>query len=70
MSKIRLDAKTILEFGLEYDLVDAVFCDGGTSVDYYFNTDGYSSTFKALSDGMKTILGIDQPPIYISGNFK
>ena len=70
VSKIRLDAKTILEFGLEYDLVDAVFCDGGTSVDYYFNTDGYSSTFKALSDGMKTILGIDQPPIYISGNFK
>ena len=70
VSKIRLDAKTILEFGTEYDLVDAVFCDGGTSVDYYFNIDGYTSTFKALSDGMKTILGIDQPPVYISGNFK
>jgi len=70
ISKIRLDAETILKFSKKYNLVDAVFCDGGTSVDYYFKCDGYSSTFKALSDDIKSILGIDQPPIYISGNFK
>ena len=70
VSKIRLDAKTIVEFGETYNLVDAIFCDGGTSVDYYFKTDGYCSIFKAWSDGIKSMVGIDQPPIYISGNFK
>ena len=50
--------------------MDAVFCDGGTSVDYYFKCNGYTSTFKALNNNIKTILGIDQPPIYISGSFK
>lgn len=70
VSKIRLDAKTIIEFGETYNLVDAIFCDGGTSVDYYFKTDGYFSTFKAWSDGVKSIIGIDQPPVYIGGNFK
>ena len=55
---------------MEYNLVDAVFCDGGSSVDYYFNNGKYSSTFKSMNDNIKTILDIDQPPIYISGNFK
>ena len=70
ISKIRLDAETILNFSKKYNLVDAVFCDGGTSVDYYFKCNGYTSTFKALNNNIKTILGIDQPPIYISGSFK
>jgi|TARA_R110000824_G_scaffold114880_2_gene265693 uncharacterized protein YigE (DUF2233 family) len=70
ISKIRLDVKTILDFSMEYNLVDAVFCDGGSSVDYYFNNGKYSSTFKSMNNNIKTILDIDQPPIYISGNFK
>ena len=70
ISKIRLDVETILTFSKKYNLVDAVFCDGGTSVDYYFNNGGHTSTFKSVNDNLKTILGIDQPPIYISGNLK
>lgn len=70
ISKIRLDAQTILTFSKNYNLVDAVFCDGGTSVDYNFNSSGYSSTFKSMKDNLKFILGIDPPPIYITGNFK
>lgn len=70
ISKIKLDVKTILTFSEKYNLVDAVFCDGGTSVDYYFNSGEHTSTFKSVNDNFKAILGIDQPPIYISGNFK
>lgn len=70
ISKIRVDAETILTFSKNYNLVDAVFCDGGSSVDYYFNNGEHSSTFKSMNDDLKSILGIDQPPIYISGNFK
>ena len=69
VSKIQLDVKTILDFSVDYDLVDAIFCDGGTSVDYHFDNGDYSSNFKSMNDNIKSIIGVDQPPIYISGNF-
>ena len=77
ISKIRLDAKRILYFSKKYNLIDAVFLDGGTSVDYYFNNGEYFSSFKSIPDIVKIcsqkisfIKSIDFPPVYITGSFK
>ncbi|MGY8989077.1 MAG: phosphodiester glycosidase family protein [Flavobacteriales bacterium] len=77
VSKIPLDMKTILDFSKDYNLVDAIFCDGGTSVDYYFDNGKYFSTFKSIPDIFKIwsqkisfIKSIDFPPVYITGSFK
>ena len=77
VSKIPLDVKTILDFSKDYNLVDAIFCDGGVSVDYYFDNGEYFSTFKSIPDIFKIwsqkisfIKSIDFPPVYITASFK
>ena len=62
--------KELIDFSMEYDLVDGILLDGGTSVDYKF-TDEYGTTeFRSVPLGLKGPLSIDEPTTYIYGNFK
>lgn len=62
--------KEIIDYSMEYNLVDAILLDGGTSVDYKF-TDEYGTTeFRSVPMGLKGPLSIDEPTTYIYGNFK
>lgn len=62
--------KEILDFSLEFDIVDGILLDGGTSVDYKFSDDNGSTTFSSVPHGLKNSLDIKHPTTYIYGNFK
>jgi len=62
--------KEILEFSSEFDIVDGILLDGGTSVDYKFSDDNGSTTFSSVPHGLKNSLNVKRPTTYIYGNFK
>jgi len=71
ISKTRITIENVLNIGLEHNLEIGLVYDGGSSVEYYFN-DGreYTSSFQAWSNTLKFLSGINDPPVYIMGNFK
>jgi exopolysaccharide biosynthesis protein len=60
----------IINVGLEYGMIDGILFDGGTSVEYTLKDGKHLTSFKALSDVSKVVVGIDRPMTYIYGNFK
>jgi hypothetical protein len=60
--------KDIINEGVKQGMVEGVLFDGGTSVEYKFNDGEYSSSFIALSDEGKKIVGVDKPTTYIYAN--
>jgi hypothetical protein len=60
--------KEVIDEGLKQGMVEGVLFDGGSSVEYKFNDGEYSSSFIALSDEGKKIMGVDKPTTYIYVN--
>lgn len=58
----------VINEGIKQGMVEGVLFDGGTSVEYKFNDGKYSSSFTALSDSGKKLVGIDKPTTYIYVN--
>jgi len=58
----------VINEGIKQGMVEGVLFDGGTSVEYKFNDGKYSTSFIALSDSGKKLVGIDKPTTYIYVN--
>jgi hypothetical protein len=58
----------VINEGIKQGMVEGVLFDGGTSVEYKFNDGKYSTSFTALSDAGKKLVGIDKPTTYIYVN--
>lgn len=58
----------VINEGIKQGMVEGVLFDGGTSVEYKFNDGKYSTSFTALSDSGKKLVGIDKPTTYIYVN--
>lgn len=58
----------VINEGVRQGMVEGVLFDGGTSVEYKFNDGKYSTSFTALSDSGKKLVGIDKPTTYIYVN--
>jgi len=59
----------ICKFGIAQGIKDGLLFDGGSSVDIKVKSDEVSHYFKSVPDVAKVIAGIDQPPVYIVGDF-
>ena len=51
-------------------MVEAILLDGGSSVDYKFKDTTSEYIVKSLPSVIKFFGGIDEPPVYICGNYK
>ena len=58
----------VINEGIRQGMVEGVLFDGGTSVEYKFNDNKYSTSFTSLSDLGKKLVGIDKPATYIYVN--
>ena len=58
----------VINEGIRQGMVEGVLFDGGTSVEYKFNDNKYSTSFTSLSDLGKKLVGIDKPSTYIYVN--
>jgi hypothetical protein len=59
----------LLEFSSDFEIVDGILLDGGTSVDYKFTDCKLTKTFKSVPLGLKKVFKIKEPTTYIYGNF-
>lgn len=60
----------ITEFAYENGMIEAILLDGGSSVDYKFTDTTSEYIVKSLPSLIKLLGGIDEPPVYICGNYK
>jgi exopolysaccharide biosynthesis protein len=60
--------KDVIDEGLDKGIVEGLLFDGGTSVEYKFDDGNYSTSFIALSDIGKKLIGTDKPTTYIYAN--
>lgn len=60
----KISMRNICEIGLNYGIQIGLIFDGGSSVDIGLN----DHSFKSIPFG-KTLIGIDEPPVFIVGNF-
>ena len=59
-----------IDFAIENGMVEAILLDGGSSVDYKFKDTTSEYIVKSLPSVIKFFGGIDEPPVYICGNYK
>jgi hypothetical protein len=59
-----------IDFAIENGMVEAILLDGGSSVDYKFKDTSSEYIVKSLPSVIKFFGGIDEPPVYICGNYK
>jgi len=57
----------IVNEGLKMGVMDGVLFDGGSSVEYKYKDNDFSSKFKSLSTPLKRLTGVDDPTTYIYG---
>jgi len=62
--------KEIVEYALKLGVVEAVLFDGGSSVEYKFTDGNRKESFKAMNGWLKKYKRIQEPPVFIYGNFK
>lgn len=60
--------KDVIDEGLSNGMIEGILFDGGTSVEYKFDDGNYSTSFIALSDIGKKLIGTDKPTTYIYAN--
>lgn len=60
----------IVDFAYENGMIEAILLDGGSSVDYKFTDTISEYSVKSLPSLVKFFGGIDEPPVYICGNYK
>tara|TARA_R100000900_G_scaffold67223_3_gene53653 strand:+ start:3548 stop:4348 length:801 start_codon:yes stop_codon:yes gene_type:complete len=60
----------IVSIGLDFNIQDGILFDGGPSVDYKMRDGFYKHSFKAMSGLTKKSLDIDEPMVYIYGDFR
>jgi len=58
----------IIEIGKEYNMVNAVLFDGGTSLDYKYSDGDYSTRFKSLPNWLGFLSGYGNPTTYLCVN--
>jgi hypothetical protein len=59
-----------IDFAIENGMVEAILLDGGSSVDYKLKDTSSEYIVKSLPSVIKFFGGIDEPPVYICGNYK
>ena len=60
----------IISAGVDFNIQDGILFDGGPSVDYKMRAGFREHSFKAMSWATKKSIGIDEPMVYIYGDFK
>jgi hypothetical protein len=60
----------IVNYALNLGIVEAVLFDGGSSVEYKFTDGERQESFKAMNGWIKKYKRIQEPPVFIYGNFK
>jgi hypothetical protein len=60
----------MVNYALKIGLVEAVLFDGGSSVEYKFTDGEREESFKAMNGWIKKYKRIQEPPVFIYGNFK
>lgn len=55
----------VVETGLAFGVENGLLLDGGSSVEYAYSDDEFSSGFRALSASLKKLRGIPEPPVFI-----
>ena len=59
----------IVEYAKSQGVVDGIILDSGSSVDLNVGTKDYSHSIKALPSFIKRKININEPVVYIAGNF-
>ena len=59
----------MLATGMVKGVVDGIILDSGSSVDLNIGTKDYSHSIKALPSFVKQKININEPVVYIAGNF-
>ena len=59
----------IVEYAKSQGVVDGIILDSGSSVDLNIGTKNYSHSIKALPSFVKQKININEPVVYIAGNF-
>ncbi len=57
--------KDVIDEGINQGMVEGILFDGGSSVEYKFDDERYSTSFISLSDTSKKLMKIDKPTTYI-----
>ena len=57
--------KDVIDEGINQGMVEGILFDGGSSVEYKFDDEKYSTSFISLSDAGKKLMKIDKPTTYI-----
>ena len=59
----------IVNIAIENGVTDAIILDSGSSVDLMLTNGSFSHSVKSVPSGFKDLVGIKEPPVYITGSF-
>lgn len=59
----------IVNVAIENGLTDAIILDSGSSVDLMLTNGSFSHSVKSVPSNIKSLIGIKEPPVYITGSF-
>jgi hypothetical protein len=59
----------IVNIAVENGMTDAIILDSGSSVDLMLTNGSFSHSVKSVPSEIKDLVGIKEPPVYITGSF-
>jgi hypothetical protein len=61
--------KEIVDVAIKNGLTDVIILDSGSSVDLMLTDGNYTHSVKSVPSDIKQMVGIKEPPVYITGSF-
>jgi hypothetical protein len=59
----------IVNVAVDNGVTDAIILDSGSSVDLMLTNGSFSHSVKSVPSEIKGLVGIKEPPVYITGSF-